>query len=103
MKISTALGSDGISGVPPAGVGGAGQSGALQSGTSVSSPGYSGISSGDEVSLSGVSKVLQNSSAQRTQSLASLASSVQTGNYDVPSADVGRSMVSEILARSSGR
>jgi anti-sigma28 factor (negative regulator of flagellin synthesis) len=104
MKISNALGgSGGISGAQPPGIGGAPQSGAAQGGTSVSSPGFSGISSGDEVSLSGVSQVLQASSAQRTESLASLASSVRTGSYDVAGSEVARSMVSEILARSSIR
>jgi anti-sigma28 factor (negative regulator of flagellin synthesis) len=103
MKISTALSSGGISDTRSAGIGGSGQTGSVQSGASVSSGGFSGVSSGDEVSLSGVSQVLQSSSAQRTETLASLASSVRTGSYDIPSAEVGRSMVSEILARSSAQ
>lgn len=100
MKISTPLGSSGISGVPSAGIGGPGQSGAVQSGASNFAESGS-VSSGDEVTLSGVSQVLQSSSAQRTEALASLASSVRTGGYDVPSSAIGRSMVSEILARSA--
>jgi hypothetical protein len=106
MTISTILSNAGISGTQSGGgagqVGSAAQSGAAQGITSTSSSGSASISSGDEVSLSGVSQLLNNGAAQRTGMLASLASAVQGGSYSVSSSQVGTSMVSEMLARSGG-
>ena len=113
MNISNALSNIGVSGAGPAetrygGVGGTGLSGTglsatVESGAAASSTGRGNVSSGDEVSLSGVSQILQSSSAQRTEALASLTSSVRAGSYNTSSADVGHSMISEILAQAAGR
>jgi anti-sigma28 factor (negative regulator of flagellin synthesis) len=84
-------------------VGGTGLSAPVESGAAASSTGLGNVSSGDEVSLSGVSQILQSSSAQRTEALASLTSSVRAGSYNTSSADVGHSMISEILAQAAGR
>ena len=103
MKIATGIDNVGPSETRPAGIGGAAQSGATQNAKSAPSTGFGDASSSDEASLSGVSRLLQSGSAQRTETLASLSSSVRSGSYQTSSSDVGRSMVSEILARSSSR
>ncbi len=56
-------------------------------------------SSDDEVSLSSVSQLLRNSSADRASHLATLSGRVQSGQYQVPSALLSQSVVSETLAR----
>lgn len=104
MNISNLLSNAGLSGNRPDGPGSAGvaQTNAAQYSNSASATGSDSASSGDQVSLSGVSQLLNSGSVQRTAALASLTSAVRSGSYNVSGADIGRSMVSEMLARSSG-
>lgn len=103
MKISTDIGSAGVSENRSAGLGETTQSGAVQNSTSARSASYLGASPGDQVSLSGVSQLLQMGSSNRVQTLASLTSAVRGGSYQVSSLNVGQSMVSEMLARSGSQ
>ena len=101
MNISTILGNGGSSEAQRAGVGSTTQTGASQNATSASASG--GVSSGDQVSLSGVSQLISNGASERSSTIASLTSAVRSGTYNVSSSDIGSSLVSEMLARSSSR
>jgi hypothetical protein len=59
--------------------------------------------SSDSVQLSGISQVLNAGATRRTDQIAQLTSLVRSGRYDVPSADLSRSVVRETLARSRGQ
>ncbi len=55
--------------------------------------------SNDQVSLSNISKILNSSSTDRAALIARLTTSVRSGQYEVPSSALSRSLVSETVAR----
>lgn len=97
MKISTSQIDGALSDTRSGSVGAPAQIGANSS-----SAAYAAPSSGDEVSLSGISQLLQNGAADRAGKIASLSNSVRAGGYDASASAVSRGLVSEMLARSSG-